>query len=113
MFRAKEKEKKKVQAWIVKVTRAFSHTFDLIGMNLGSVTSGVGRWQSEKDITSAPRSHFVHTKPGVSVVAFPLVGPLDLILFLSLVKSSLCVWMALLGKKLSRYSLDSPIKAGS
>lgn len=28
--------------------------FDLDDMDLASVTSGVGRWQSEKDITSAP-----------------------------------------------------------
>lgn len=44
--------------------------FDLSDMNLGSVTSGVGRSQSEKDITSAPRSHLVHTEPGASVIAF-------------------------------------------
>ena len=65
--------------------------FDLIDMDLGSVTSGVGRWQSEKDITSAPAVTLFTLNLGFPLLPSnpSIVDPLDLTPFLSLAKSSL------------------------
>jgi hypothetical protein len=53
--------------------------FDFNDVTFGSLTSGLGRLQSEKDITSASRSH---TEPKISVLVFQPINPLSL--FLSL-----------------------------
>lgn len=83
----------------------------MVDIDLGSLTSGVGRWQSEKDITSAPSAPTLFTLN----LRFPLLpfqlAALSLFLFLSVTEASLCLWMVLLGKKLSRYNLGSPNRA--
>lgn len=65
--------------------------FELSDMNSSSVTSGVGRWQSEKDITSAPALALFTLNLRIVLLPFQPVNPLDLIMFLPAAEASLCL----------------------